>query len=405
MKIKKQIGNEKGFFLPAGLVLLAFITLLGITAVIVTTTDIKIGGNYKQSLQAFQDAEAGVQYAIPKIEEGLKADPQTFTLPTTIGTSSTLTYTVPTDFSFVISGISLIGVDTYSFRSTGSSGSAGSTVEVVLKRDPLLPYGAFGNSVLDLKAGGAVYSYNSSVTGNSDPVPSDSTGDGDVGSNVLVKLYNGTLIDGDVNLGDYGSDPVNEASCQELPTPEIHGDITDVPRVDPDPLGAVGGDLAVDFITYNADNDNVSAGIFGNTLLLGNNETKTLDAGNYYLTSISLGNGSTLNIDSTVGDVNIYLNGGLNAINGSFINFTGSPMDLTIFSNSTNLISFDHGSSFKGTVYAPYATIEMKNDADIYGMIWANEVYMKNSGQFYFDMALKDKWRVFNMVSWQEVLN
>ena len=49
----------------------------------------------------------------------------------------------------------------------------------------------------------------------------------------------------------------------------------------------------------------------------------------------------------------------------------------------------------------------MKNDAGVYGMIWGKKVYMKNTGQFYFDMALNDKWLAdtFNIVSWKEVLN
>ena len=405
MKIKKQVGNEKGFFLPVGIVLLAFISLLGITAVIVSTTDIKIGGNYKQSLQAFHDAEAGVQYAIAKIEEGLKADPQTFTFPTTIGTPCTLTYTVPTGFSFVISGISLTGVNTYSFQSTGSSGNAGSTVEVVFERDPLFHYGAFGDKLLDIKSNGSVYSYDSSVTPN--PVPTDSTGDGDIGSNGQVALYDDTYIDGDVDLGDDGSDPVNEAVYKELPTPTIIGQVADVPRVDPDPLGAIGGDLADDFETYSTFNDNAGAGIFGNTILLGNGDTMTLTAGNYYLTSIKLQLGATLNIDASGGDVNIYLTGYLDAMSGATINFTGTPTDLTIFSNSTNVIDFKHNTSLKGTVYAPYASVIVRNNADVYGMIWGNKVYIQNTGAFYFDMALNDKWLAdtFNIVSWKEVLN
>ena len=406
MKIKKQVDNEKGFFLPAGLVLLAFITLLGITAVIVTTTDLNIGGNYKQSLQAFQDAEAGVQYAIAKIEEDLKADPQTFTLPTTIGTSSTLTYTVPADFSFVISDISLTGINRYSFRSTGSSGNAGSTVEVVFKRDPLFQYGAFGDQIVDLKPSGAVYSYDSSLTPN--PAPTDSTGDGDVGSNAVVRVYSDTFIDGDVGLGDDGLDPIDEADYIWTPDPEITGNVADVPRIDPDPLGAIGGALADDFVEYSTDNNNSSCPeIFNDTLYLNTGATTTLEAGNYYLTSIILQNGSTLNLDATDGDINIYLNGGLNAISGSTINLTGEPADLTIFSDSTELIDFKHNSIFKGTIYAPYATVGMKNNANAYGMIWANAIDMKNTGQFYFDTALKDKWLAdtFSMVSWKEVLN
>ena len=67
MKIKKQVGtilsNEKGMVLPLGLMFLAIIAILGTTAVIVTTTDLKIGTNYRASEQAFYVAEAGVQEA------------------------------------------------------------------------------------------------------------------------------------------------------------------------------------------------------------------------------------------------------------------------------------------------------------------------------------------------------
>jgi len=70
MKIKKQIGtilsNEKGMVLPLGLMFLAIISLMGTTAVIVTTTDLKIGSNYKTSEQAFYASEAGVQEAMTR---------------------------------------------------------------------------------------------------------------------------------------------------------------------------------------------------------------------------------------------------------------------------------------------------------------------------------------------------
>ena len=45
--------NEKGMVLPLGLMFLAIIALLGSTAVIVTTTDLKIGSNYRANEQAF----------------------------------------------------------------------------------------------------------------------------------------------------------------------------------------------------------------------------------------------------------------------------------------------------------------------------------------------------------------
>ena len=55
--------NEKGMVLPLGLMFLAIIAILGTTAVVVTTTDLKIGSNYRASEQAFYAAEAGLEEA------------------------------------------------------------------------------------------------------------------------------------------------------------------------------------------------------------------------------------------------------------------------------------------------------------------------------------------------------
>jgi len=398
--IRMTYNNEKGFVLPVGLMFLAILALLGTTAVIITTTDLKIGTNYKLSEQAFYDAEAGGQYAIAMIEDGLAND--TLSLS---GSSVTVNYTAPAGFSFdTITTLTQVGTTSnYSFQATGHSGNASSTIELVFARDSLFQYGAFGDKKLDMKSNGAVYSYDSSVTPS--PVPADSTSEGDVGSNGEVRVHNGTYIDGDVGLGE--DDTGTEAVYTATGTPTVTGQVADVPRVDPDPLGAIGGDLAADFVTYSVTNDNTSAGITGNTISLGNGDSMTLTAGNYYLASIELKNGSTLNIDASSGEVNIYLTGGLDAKNGSSINLTGNPPDFTIFSNSTDLIDFKHGSTFKGTVYAPYANVVLKHSADVYGMIWASEVDIKNSGEVYFDTALKDKWLsdTVDIVSWREVLN
>jgi Tfp pilus assembly protein PilX len=60
--------NEKGMVLPLGLMFLAIIAILGTTAVIVTTTDLKIGSNYRASEQAFYAAEAGIEEARARLK-------------------------------------------------------------------------------------------------------------------------------------------------------------------------------------------------------------------------------------------------------------------------------------------------------------------------------------------------
>ena len=65
--------NEKGFVFPVGLMFLAIIALLGTMAVVVTTTDLKIGNNYKQSVQAFYAAEAGIEDGLNKMRQAFQS--------------------------------------------------------------------------------------------------------------------------------------------------------------------------------------------------------------------------------------------------------------------------------------------------------------------------------------------
>jgi len=59
---KIQKGNENGFILVVALVLLVTLSLVGTTAHIVTSTDIKIGGNFRESQEALQVAMAGAEH-------------------------------------------------------------------------------------------------------------------------------------------------------------------------------------------------------------------------------------------------------------------------------------------------------------------------------------------------------
>jgi hypothetical protein len=55
------LENQNGFVLIAALVLLATLTILGTTALILSRTDIKVGGGFRNSQQAFQAAQAGIE--------------------------------------------------------------------------------------------------------------------------------------------------------------------------------------------------------------------------------------------------------------------------------------------------------------------------------------------------------
>lgn len=55
------LGNERGMVLAVTLVLLAILVVFGTTASLITSTDIKIGGNYKLSEQSLYVAKAGTE--------------------------------------------------------------------------------------------------------------------------------------------------------------------------------------------------------------------------------------------------------------------------------------------------------------------------------------------------------
>ncbi len=411
VKIPNQCHNKRGAVLVTVLMFTAILSVLGTGAYLTSSNELKISNNYKVRKQAFYDAEAGLQYTIAKIEDGLAQG--TLSLS---DSAVSVNYAAPAGFSFdTITTLTRVATTShYKFQVTGHSGNASSTVEAVVAKDTFFQYGVFGGNSVEIASGRSVYSYDSRTTPN--PIPTDSTGEGDVGSNGQITVHNYSYIDGDVALGDDGGGTEGIYDPHGSPGPTITGqEGVDVNRVDPDPLGAVGGTLATDFVTYgdSANNDNAGASpaIVGNAIDLSNGQTVTLagkgGGANYNLTSLTLSSGATLNIDTSSGPVNIYLSGALDAKNGSVINITGQPTDVTIYSNSTDDIIFEHGGDVKGAVYAPYAKVELKNSADVYGMIWAKEVLIHNPGVFYFDTALKDQFtsNEVSLVSWREIRN
>lgn len=99
-------NNEKGMVLPLGLMFLAIIAILGTTAVIVTTTDLKIGSNYRASVQAFYNAEAGLARARAELINDLNND-QDLSNDSFGAISGTITITPSsTDFYTIFNNIS-----------------------------------------------------------------------------------------------------------------------------------------------------------------------------------------------------------------------------------------------------------------------------------------------------------
>lgn len=60
---RESLRDEKGMILVVSLMLISVLLLLGTTAVMTSTTDMKISANYKTGIQASYVAEAGIEEA------------------------------------------------------------------------------------------------------------------------------------------------------------------------------------------------------------------------------------------------------------------------------------------------------------------------------------------------------
>ena len=107
----RTVKSEKGFLLVAALALLSVLTLLGTTAALLTGTDTKISGNFKNSQAALQVAMGGAQRAKEALRQENKSssDPASFndelTNSTRDGADNTLDgYTPTTDDQPIVTG-------------------------------------------------------------------------------------------------------------------------------------------------------------------------------------------------------------------------------------------------------------------------------------------------------------
>ncbi len=65
-----RVGNTRGSVLVIGLVFVVILTLMGVTALFTTRTEIQITSNYKDSVQALYAAESGAQKVFDAFKQG-----------------------------------------------------------------------------------------------------------------------------------------------------------------------------------------------------------------------------------------------------------------------------------------------------------------------------------------------
>lgn len=428
----RLMRNQGGSAMLVALMVMAILSIMGFYAVSISNTEQHITTHVHTQKQAFYNADAGVQFAVASLKEELEAGNKVLPDDPDAPVDFDPATSAPADFSFTVSQIRLIddsGPEIYEFTSTGMAENAFTEIEseivarFIRPESESLSYAAFGDELVEIKNSGNVESYNSEsdddTENDPDAVGFESTHEGHIGSNGDVTTKNDAHIDGNADLGENPDGDTAENNIHKKS--DIYGDTgEEVGRVDPDPLGIDGGG-AYDPTTYSAANDNAThmtknGETFDETSITTNGGDKiTLEGkpggSNFYFTDVELKSGVELEIDTTNGPVNVFVDGGeFDAKNSSITNTGGQATDFAVYSNyesndNSPAVQFHNSSEFRGVVYAPKANILMNNSSGVYGLIWGRRADIRNSGNLYYDEALQKKYTTnsneLTLMSWE----
>lgn len=371
--------GEQGIALISVILLILVLSFVSAAAIVTSTTELKIGGNFRTSAQSFYNAEAGVQYALGQIRNQYDAGTLDLTvIPVVVhyAAPDTSIYPLLSNGKFPFSNWTTTHLELktgttldYKFQTTGSYASSKTALQVVLNMPSFrLVRGMFASGPVEVKN-------NLSCVGS--PAP-------EFGSNTSLETkkdeFSKVVLGGDATYS--GTAPV-----QHVPT---------IP-VDPPP----GAERIVSDHNYSGSNDNESAGITGDKITA----TTSLPPGNYYLTDLDTSNltitGSgavniyvetklsldNVTINAGSGPLTIYYHGSATVdLKDASLNSGGIASNLSIISDSTDvLFDFKNNAVFSGLIYAPYADINFQNNADVNGLLWGKTITAHNNITFQYD--------------------
>jgi hypothetical protein len=406
MSIAVDKKNENGAVLIGFmLVVLMVLALVGAGLIEVAGANAVEGGKSLADSQAFWLAEAGMHDALTLARVNIDRDGESSPFPSI----DPQVWTVELELGSYTVEVTDSGGDEFVIESTGTSKSGFSrTVSVNYSASlPSIFAGAFGNQGLQVKPGLSMYSYNSETTPN--PRPLDSTGEVVVSANsgIEIKTDKWSVIDGVVYFGvDESGTGARYTSIFSGPQADQLVDAgVDAGPIPYDPLGLFGdpsdpGTLASKYQDARTINDNSS--IIVNNGELDSSDRLTLDkngsvelvAGTYHFDGWELGDRTTVKVDASDGNVDIYMSDIIDFSNGDGTKWEynllgGGAGDVRFFfAAPSGTIEFRPNSSMACFIYAPELTIKAKPNLDFYGSIWAKDVQIWPNADVFIDTSI-----------------
>lgn len=292
------------------------------------------------------------------------------------------------NYSFAISGNPASG---YAVKSIGRAGLYEKIIIADLELKGLYEYAIFANTDIELKMGTTIDGFNYEVDDPLLQIGTNSVEPLSVGLKSFVTIEGNVVIgpDGDpdivvenkldaVVVGDYSNLPVT----WELPIVTVPESLITMPS-----KGAITGNEEI-----------TTSGRYENINLIGTNKTVVIngDVTLYIAGNTTIGNTCSIEIVDLETNPNasltLYLGGDyLQKVEAHLVNHTKDPKRLTLFGlQGCTDISFLSNSSFYGTIYAPYAKMNLHNSVEIFGSVIVDYFLQHVTADFHFDASLID---------------
>lgn len=363
-----KLTNQRGSTILIALCLLLMLTLIGIMAVNTSTTDIDLAFNKVHSEQAFYIAEAGAQRAIAILKNDKTWDSGFANVGFNGGTYTVTVIDSSTDAALF---------DSVLVTSQGTAREASAIVELTLVPGIYHPFrfALFGDSAVETKNSMNTDSYNSD---SGSYAATQENLFGDVGSNGVVTVKNGAFVGGDAVTSQSGGLDINPGatiagvSADDVPEQEI----PPVPQSEFDAAAISNDNLTGITGSYSYDPGSHAFETANSVVLTG---------GTYYFSSFILKNSADLSV-APGASVTIYVTGDIEIKNSGGTNVGGDPADLIFYSQGD--IVLKNSSELRGVFYSSEGEGDLRNSADFYGSVVAQNIVVHNSANFHYDRHL-----------------
>lgn len=373
------------------------------------------------STEAFWSAEAGVQKSVYDynynncnsfVQQGSSTHCVTCSNCGVSNKTLAVSITSSCDYDVTINNSNTIMTSTASCPNRSATNPIKRVVQASMGITSPFAYAAFAKNSVNLSNNTFVDSYISSngAYSNATSLPNGDVGTNGTGAGTIV-VNNNATVEGNVSTGSGGTVTVGSGGLITGTT--THNNNVLLPDVSvPSTLTGL---------------------VSGGTYSFSNGQTKTLTAGAYKYTNISMGNNATLNItggivqiyltgvsaltasNNTVVNIasgsslQIYVDGVLNINNNVALNVSGNlPKNLQIYStySGANGMQINNNSHIYAAVYAPNTDISIGNNGDIFGSLIGKTVVASNNAAVHYDETLKTITTTSGttgVTNWQEI--